>query len=96
MKNNEIPINAVIEEEGLMIYPKFNEPLDTSEKFPVQYEYINVFIDLILREADYNSDKIGFISSVEEMKHFLCLTISNYDEYNTDKIIKAIEANENP
>jgi hypothetical protein len=96
MENNEIPINAVIEDEGLMIYPKFNEPLDTSEKFPLQYEYIDVFIDLILREADYNSDKIGFISSVDEMKYFWCLTLSKYDECNTNKIIKVIEDNENP
>jgi hypothetical protein len=95
MKNNEIPINAVIEDEGLIIYPKFSEPLNTSEKFPLQYEYIDVFIDLILREADYNSDNIGFISSVEEMKYFLCLIMNKYDEYNTNKIIKVIEENEN-
>jgi hypothetical protein len=95
MESDEIPINAIIEDEGLMVYPKFDEPLLTSKKFPLQYEYIDVFIDLILREADYNSEKIGFISSVDEMKYFLCLTLSKYDEYNTNKIIKAVEDNEN-
>ncbi len=95
METEEILIKTLIEDEGLIIYPKFNEPLLTSEKFPLQYEYIDIFIDLILREADYNSDKIGFISSVEEMKHFLCLTLSKYDEYNIKKVIEAVEDNEN-
>jgi hypothetical protein len=95
MENNEIPINAIIEDEGLIIYPKFSEPLETSKKFPLQYEYIDIFIDLILKEADYNSDKIGFICKVLEMKHFLCLVLNKYDEYNTNKIIKAVEENEN-
>ena len=95
METEKILIKTLIEDEGLIIYPKFNEPLLTSEKFPLQYEYIDVFIDLILKDTKYSLDKIGFISSVEEMKHFLCLTLSKYDEYNTNKIIKVIEDNEN-
>lgn len=95
METEEILIKTLIEDEGLIIYPKFNEPLETETKYPVPFQYIDIFIDLILKESKSSSDKIGFISSVAEMKHFICYIVSKYDEYNLDKAIESVGGNSN-
>ena len=81
MENEDILLDPKLDDDVLMIHAHFNTPYNTETKFPLQYHYINQFIDLLLARIDIKSDKFGIVSDVDGMKHFLSFLISEYDEY---------------
>ena len=81
MNNENIQIDTNVEDDVLMIYSKFKTPYQTKNEYPVQYEYINQFIDLVIMTTNQCTEKIGFISDIEGMKHFLSFVLSSYDDY---------------
>ena len=84
-------IDTNFEDDVLMIYSQFKNPYQTEIQYPVQYHYVNQFIDFVLKTTNQSAEKIGFVSDIEGMKHFLSFLLSSYDDFI---IVKTMESDD--
>ena len=94
MKETEILITPNLEDDGIIFTPQFIQPLDSEIKYPIQYQYISVFTDLLLKKTDTSPNKIGFVCDVPMMKHFLSFILYSYDSFIIKKIIESDDSEE--